>query len=258
MTLYNEIHPGKCRALEALIAAGHIPEGTINTKPIQEIEPDEVRGYEQYHAFAGIGGWPLALAIAGYNGPVWTGSCPCPPWSIASTVWGRQGQENDERDLWPVWNTHIGNAPVIIGEQVSSTVALRWYDRLADDLEAKGYAIGAADLPALCTGSPQRRPRLFFVAIHRRAGMEGLEPCTGARLTGSRRWGGQADLQEITHRPFQQSGLWPQPLVRADDDGTDGRTGALHSAGDAIDIITAAEFVYAAINGAIERIQGGK
>ena len=42
-------------------------------------------GHQRVHFFAGIGGWDYALQLAGWpiDRPVWTGSCPCQPFSTA-------------------------------------------------------------------------------------------------------------------------------------------------------------------------------
>ena len=80
-TYYNEIDPQAAQWLRNLIAAGHLPDGDVDTRSIEDVHPHEIRGYTQAHFFAGIGGWPLALRLAGWpdDRPVWTGSCPCFP-----------------------------------------------------------------------------------------------------------------------------------------------------------------------------------
>ena len=52
--------------LDELIAEGHLPEGEIDERSIREIEPASLSGYTACHFFAGIGGWPLALRLAGW------------------------------------------------------------------------------------------------------------------------------------------------------------------------------------------------
>ena len=162
--MYNEIDPYAAQWLRNLIAAGHLPAGDVDERDIREVEADDVRGYTQAHFFAGIGGWPLALRMAGWpdDRPVWTGSCPCQPFSSAGK---RKGVE-DERHLWPVWQLLIAECrpASVFGEQVASADALRWLAGVQADLELAGYAVASADLPAAGVAAPHRRRRLWFVA----------------------------------------------------------------------------------------------
>ena len=80
---YNEIDRYCCDWLSNLIDAGHITPGKIDDRSIEEVSARDVAEYERIHFFAGIGGWELALRISGWQGRVWTGSCPCQPLSSA-------------------------------------------------------------------------------------------------------------------------------------------------------------------------------
>lgn len=60
--VYNEIEPNAAEWLGNLAAAGEIPQGKIDVRPIQEINPEDLVGVTQFHTFAGIGGWPLPCA----------------------------------------------------------------------------------------------------------------------------------------------------------------------------------------------------
>ena len=85
MNYYNEFEPKAAAALKQLISDGLIPRGNVDDRSITEIRADELKGYTQCHFFAGIGGWSRALELAGWpaDRPVWTGSCPCQPFSTA-------------------------------------------------------------------------------------------------------------------------------------------------------------------------------
>src|SRR5690348_1104404 len=117
---YNEIDPQAAQWLRNLITAGLIAAGDVDCRSIAEVRPDDLRGYAQCHFFAGIGVWSHALRGAGWGDarPVWTGSCPCQPFSVA----GDQEGFSDERHLWPVWFELIRECrPVaVFGEQVAS------------------------------------------------------------------------------------------------------------------------------------------
>lgn len=161
---YNEIDPYAAQWLRNLIAAGHIAPGVVDERSIEDIRPDELAGYTQCHFFAGIGVWSRALRLAGWpdDRPVWTGSCPCQPFSAA----GKGVGFDDERHLWPAFHWLISQCrpPVVFGEQVASKDGLQWLDLVQADLEGSGYANGAADLCAASVGAPHIRQRLYWVA----------------------------------------------------------------------------------------------
>ena len=161
---YNEIDPKAAAWLRELIKRGLIADGVVDERSIIDVAPDELRDFTQCHFFAGIGVWSYALRSAGWadDRPVWTGSCPCQPFSAA----GRRGGVDDERHLWPHWHHLISQChpATIFGEQVASKDGLGWLDLVCADMEATGYAIGAADLCAAGVGAPHIRQRLFFGA----------------------------------------------------------------------------------------------
>lgn len=170
---YNEIDPFAAQWLRNLIAAGHIAPGVVDERSIEDVTPDDLRGFTQCHFFAGIGVWSLALRRAGWpdDKPVWTGSCPCQPFSAA----GKGNGFADERHLWPAFFHLISECKpgVIFGEQVASKDGLGWLDLVQTDLEATNYAVGAVDLCAAGFGAPHIRQRLFWVADSDNAGLEG-------------------------------------------------------------------------------------
>jgi DNA (cytosine-5)-methyltransferase 1 len=161
---YNENDKFAAKWLKALIEHGLIPNGDVDDRSITDVKPEDLRGYTQCHFFAGIGGWPRALSLAGWGAdrPVWSGSCPCQPLSCA----GKQKGADDERHLWPAFYGLIRECKpsVVFGEQVASKLGLEWLAGIRLDLEAAGYAVGAADLCAASVGSPHIRSRLFWVA----------------------------------------------------------------------------------------------
>lgn len=170
---YNENDPFAAQWLRNLIAAGHIAPGVVDERSIEDVTPDDLRGFTQCHFFAGVGVWSLALRRAGWpdDKPVWTGSCPCQPFSAA----GKGNGFSDERHLWPAFFHLISECKpgVIFGEQVASKDGLGWLDLVQTDLEATNYAVGAVDLCAAGFGAPHIRQRLYWVADSDNAGLEG-------------------------------------------------------------------------------------
>lgn len=165
---YNENDPFAAAWLRELIAEGLIADGIVDERSITEVSARDLRGFDQCHFFAGIGGWSYALRLAGWNDDkeVWTGSCPCQPWSDAN-VWEGGGKgKQDSRDLWPAWKRLIAKCQpsTVFGEQVSAAIRRDWLDRAFDDLETQGYSCGAAVLPAYSVGAAHQRKRLYFVA----------------------------------------------------------------------------------------------
>lgn len=176
---YSEWDPFAAQWTRNLIAAGQITPGVVDERSIAELRADDVRGVERVHAFSGIAGWDHALELAGWSGPVWTGSCPCQSWSSA----GKRRGADDARHLWPEWFRLIAacRPGVVLGEQVASRDVVgavgktrrarsgadraAWLDLVSADLESIGYAVGACVLTAGGVGAPHVRARLYFSAI---------------------------------------------------------------------------------------------
>jgi DNA (cytosine-5)-methyltransferase 1 len=161
---YNENDPLAAAWLRGLADSGSITEGTVCDESIERISGAALHGFERVHFFAGIGGWDYALKLAGWPAgrEVWTGSCPCQPFSGA----GKMRGEADERHLWPEMRRLIGECrpATIFGEQVASKLGREWLDGVFADLEAMGYRVAGADLCAAGVGAPHIRQRLYWVA----------------------------------------------------------------------------------------------
>ena len=161
---YNEIDPYAAEWLRSLIRSGHIADGIVDERSISDVRPDELQEFTQCHFFAGIGVWSYALRAAGWEDdrPVWTGSCPCQPFSGA----GNRKGVADKRHLWPHWFHLIEQCrpSTVFGEQVASKDGLGWIDLVQADMEGADYAIGSFDLCSAGFGAPHIRQRLWFVA----------------------------------------------------------------------------------------------
>lgn len=164
MNYYNDNDKGAVKWIKYLIRKNLIPKGEVDDRDIREIEPRELDGFTQCHFFAGIGGWSYALQLAGWpaDRPVWTGSCPCQPFSVA----GQGRGIDDERHLWPSFRWLIAQCrpATVFGEQVASRDGREWLAGVRFDMEAMDYAVGAADLCAASVGAPHIRQRLWWVA----------------------------------------------------------------------------------------------
>jgi len=170
---YNEIDRYAAAWLQSLINAGHIAPGVVDTRSIEDVTPNDIAGFTQCHFFAGIGVWSYALRRAGWpdDRPVWTGSCPCQPFSSA----GKGAGFDDERHLWPAFQYLIEQRrpQSVFGEQVASKDADVWIDLVHTDLEALGYAFGAVPFPSAGIGAPHIRDRLYWVGNTYNEGSQG-------------------------------------------------------------------------------------
>ena len=60
---YNEHDAFAAAWLRGLIGAGLIAPGFVDERDIRDVQPDDLRGYDRCHFFAGIGGWDYALQL---------------------------------------------------------------------------------------------------------------------------------------------------------------------------------------------------
>lgn len=194
---YNEWDKGAAAWLRELINNKLIPYGYVDERSITEVTPSDLEGFTQCHFFAGIGGWPLALQLAGVpeSTRLWTGSPPCQPFSVA----GQSRGFDDERHLAPVFLRLIRECKpeLLFGEQVAAAIGKHWLDFVFLNLEEKGYTCGAAVLPACSVGAPHKRERLFFGAIQ-------LANADSERLQRER---GDSDSQGWEGQNIRQTGL---------------------------------------------------
>jgi DNA (cytosine-5)-methyltransferase 1 len=183
---YNEIDEYAAQWLRNLIAAGHIAPGEVDTRSIEDVHPADLEDFTQCHFFAGIGVWSLALRRAGWpdDRSVWTGSCPCQPFSAA----GKGAGFADERHLWPHFHWLIGERrpSVVLGEQVASKDADPWVDLVHADLEGLGYAFGCVPFPSAGIGAPHIRDRNYWVAHATQRGRREERAHSGRYVGGNR------------------------------------------------------------------------
>src|SRR5215207_487941 len=162
---YNEFDPYAAQWLRNLISAGLIPDGEVDDRSIGLVQPPDLDGFEQCHFFAGLGGWAYATRLAGWpdDRPIWTGSPPCQPFSIA----GKGAGVHDKRHLWPDFFRLIRECrpATVMGEQVAGKAGYDWLYGVCADLEGEGYRAEHADIPACAVDAPHRRNRIYWVAV---------------------------------------------------------------------------------------------
>ena len=199
---YNEIDPFAAQWLRNLIASGHIAAGEVDERSIEDVTPDDLRGFTQCHFFAGIGVWSHSLRLAGWpdDKQVWTGSCPCQPFSAA----GKGDGFDDERHLWPAFFHIISERRPqhVFGEQVAAGNANVWFDLVQADLEGMDYTFGLVPFTSASIGAPHIRERAYWVAHasskyestagnetrtaarHRSCAPDGMADASGERFNG--------------------------------------------------------------------------
>lgn len=210
---YNDSETYVCEWLRNLIKAGLIPDGDVDNRSIRDVQPEDLRGYTQCHFFAGIGGWAYALRLAGWpdGQEVWTGSCPCQPFSSA----GQRKGASDPRHLWPEFFRLISEcAPsVVFGEQVASKDGLLWLAGVRADMEASGYALAAADLCAAGVSAPHIRQRLYWVGhANGERPSPGSEAATASRQGSAANSTSRADLARLVNANGYHSHWWSGPV----------------------------------------------
>ncbi len=87
---YNEIDPFAAQWLRNLIAAGHIAPGEVDERSIEDVTPDDLRGFTSATFSAGIGVWSHSLRLAGWLTIARSGLAPA-----RASLSARQAKEMD-------------------------------------------------------------------------------------------------------------------------------------------------------------------
>lgn len=172
---YNENDPVCVEVLRELMRRNVIVPGEVDGRSIKEVTANDLRGFTQCHFFAGAGLWSVAARLAGWpdDRALWTGSCPCQPFSQAGKGLG----EADPRHLWPDFHRLIDacRPAVVMGEQVAGKAGRDWFHGVRSDLAGSGYEGRAVDIPACSVDAPHIRNRLYWIA--RSQGMADTDGC---------------------------------------------------------------------------------
>jgi len=249
---YNEIDPYCAQWLSNLIKEGHICDGVVDTRSIEDVKPKDLEGFTRCHFFAGIGGFELALNLANFptQQPVWTGSCPCQPFSSG----GSQKGERDARHLWPQFFKLIEQRKpeIVYGEQVANGLGKHWMSAVQTDLETINYAVGTFNFPAACVGAPHRRQRFYWVGdSDRNKWNNEIQPKPGTGQTFQARALWERQRSKSARRlagGTVPAGQWfPEPESLTTPDGLPATMGQLRAYGNAIVPQVAAAFIKAHI-----------
>ena len=208
---YTDIDANACAWMGELVQQGHLATGRVLHADIKNITPGDADGYDRVHFFAGIGGWELACRLAGWPDELrlWSASLPCQPFSTA----GKQLGTDDERHLWPIFRDLVEQClpPVIVGEQVASKAGREWLATVRTDLEALGYAVGAADLCAAGVGAPHLRQRLYWCAVDARPIWEPFSCCEEFWCNVHLQHAFECECPDVETWE-ERTGLWPYDL----------------------------------------------
>jgi DNA (cytosine-5)-methyltransferase 1 len=171
---YNEIDPYAAQWLRALIAAGHIADGVVDERSIEDVHPPTSGASRNATSSPASGSGPTPFAAP--DGPTTDLFGPVP---VRANLSARQAKAlgfADERHLWPAWHTSSASAALCASLESrlraataslgSTLFTLTWKMRVTP--------VGAFDLCAAGVGAPHIRQRLFFVADDHGAGRSKL------------------------------------------------------------------------------------
>ena len=246
---YNENNPFCANWLRNLIKKNYLPDGDVDERSIEDVNPEDLNGYSQCHWFAGIGGWSLALKMAGWpeHVEVWTASPPCQPFSSA----GKNKGYDDERNLTPKWLELVKQCQPanIFGEQVAGAFTnqkYNWIDDLQNALENENYATGKIVLPTCSVGGSHIRQRGWFFAHTEWNKQQQKKSCSG-----------KIGRMGRVEQSFSWNESWQSALsfFRALDDGIPRCVEATDAARNAIVPQVAAEVINAFIETINENLQ---
>lgn len=162
MNYYNDSEKFVCRWLENLIMFGHIPNGIVDCRPIQEITPNDLKGFTQCHFFAGIGGGASPLNSRGGQKIDRSGPAPAPA--------NRSPSQGNKKGS-PIPATYgLPGSIFKRNAALQSSLVSRLQTLLTGSPECEViWAVwitpwGGIPIEAACAGAAQYRDRFWFVA----------------------------------------------------------------------------------------------
>ena len=183
---YNEINPYRARVLRARMAEGRLPKGVVDERSISDIPDADFLGFDQVHLFAGIGGFPLGLRLAGIpesGVSIVTGGFPCQDISDAGK---RAGITGARSGLWREMARciRVVRPQVALVENVAALLH-RGMGKVLGDLARIGYDAQWVRVSAADTGAPHLRQRIWIAAypardLRRASGSDGSAPSDGS------------------------------------------------------------------------------
>lgn len=195
---YNDTDEYCCRVLRERIDDGQLPAGHVDQRDIRDVAATELRGFDQWHLFAGIGGFPLGLSWAGVGDDtrILTAGFPCQPFSSA----GKRTGTDDDRWLWPVtaWAIGIVRPELVLLENVPRLLSMdggRVFGGILADLDALGFNVQWHCVPASHVGAPHIRDRVW-ISAHADGVRVRDKPGRRGRTSG------QVEAESVKHGPL--------------------------------------------------------
>ncbi len=256
---YNEHNAYRAAVLRERMEDGLLPKGIVDERDIETVPDEDFLGYTQIHLFAGIGGFPLGLRLAGFpeDRRIVTGGFPCQDISNAGK---RAGITGTRSRLWRemVRCVRVVRPELVFVENVAALLG-RGMGVVLGDLAEIGYDARGDCVSAADVGAPHLRRRIFLVAYSRGDGWEqstemfcgresvvtgsGEEICDSSS-EGLSDWTENALASSREESLPQRSSGWPvEPDVGRVAHGIPKRVDRLAALGDAIVPQSAAEAI---------------
>jgi hypothetical protein len=197
---------------------GSLPPGDVLMGDIRRLTGEHVRGYSAVHLFAGIGGFPLALAWAGWpdSVKVLTAGFPCPDISSAGKGAGLGTRENPTERSGLFWElirvAELFDAGVLFVENVGA-LSRRGLDVVAAAMGDAGYFVpDAYRVGAWALGAPHKRERWWIVGYRSKPTRAITDAVRRAAQHAPEGWGhGRINESERRSQGRTAAG-WQQPV----------------------------------------------
>lgn len=168
LALYTDIDPYCCAVLGARVEDGSLPPGDVVLADVRDLTAEMLSAYLHVHLFAGIGGFPLGLAWAGFplDRSIVTFGFPCQDISAAGKGAGLDGDRSGL--FWEACRVVTIRKPeMFIAENVGA-LSRRGLDVVAAAMVEAGYVVPEAyRVGAWSVGAAHERERWWIVGWRR-------------------------------------------------------------------------------------------